>query len=144
MSTRSLLLTEQREVQRSERPFAAVFDSAYPELKADLQHVMLACERRDLFGMNLLSFHQELVIHMAEALRGTRYSSFNCLAEYDQDLAALGFPDLLAFLRDKDFEGLRRACESFDQHLQGYLREHSVALNAFSSVEELQRHLAGG
>jgi hypothetical protein len=137
-ATRDLLLSEQRRVQRSEATFAAVFDSAYPELKGDLQHLVLACERRDMFNFNLMSIYHELMIHIARAFTGVEYSSFNSLAEYEQDLVALGFPDLLSYVLAEDFAGLQQQCEAFDQHLKTFLCERSVALNSFATLDELE------
>jgi hypothetical protein len=140
-TTRNLLLAEQQQIQRSETTFPAVFKAAYPELKGDLQHLMLACERQDRFNFNLISLYHELMIHMARAFSGIEYSSFNSLAEYEQDLAALGFPDLLSYLLAGDLAGLQRQCQTFDERLQQFLSEHSVELNAFATLDELQRYL---
>jgi hypothetical protein len=140
-TTRDLLLAEQQQVQRSETTFPAVFDAAYPELKGDLQHIMLACERQDMFNFNLMSFYHELMVHMAQAFTGIEYSDFNSLAEYEQDLVGLGFPDLLPYVVARDFAGLYQQCQVFDQRLQQFLTEHSVALNAFATVDELQKYL---
>jgi hypothetical protein len=139
--TRDLLLTEQQKVQCSATTFSAVFDGAYPELKGDLQHLMLACERQDMFNFTLMSLYHELMIHMTQAFTGIAYSGFNTLVEYEQDLVALGFPDLLPYVTAKDFEGLQRQCQAFDQRLQQFLTEHSVALNAFATLDELQEYL---
>ncbi len=140
-STRALLLAEQQTVQGNETTFPAVFDSAYPELKGDLQHLMLACERQEFFSSTLMSLYHELMIHMAQATTGVEYSDFNSLAEYEQDLTAMGFPDLLPFVVDRDFTGLHRQCQAFDRRLQSYLREHAVPLNSFPSIDALQAHL---
>jgi len=143
-TTRELLLSEQQQVQRHETTFPAVFDAAYPELKGDLQHLMLACERQDMFNFTLLSLYHELMIHMAQAFTGVEYSSFNSLAEYEQDLVALGFPDLMPYVVAGDFAGLHRQCQVFDQRLQQFLTEHSVALNAFATLDEFQKYLEVG
>lgn len=140
-TTRELLLSEQRQVQRSAETFPEAFDSAYPELKGDLQHLMLACERQDMYNFNLVSIYHELMIHIAQALTGIKYSGFNCISEYEQNLEALGFPNLLPYVVDKDFAGLHHQCQLFDQHLQKFLTEHSVALNVFGTLDELQKNL---
>ncbi len=140
-TTRELLLAEQRQVQRSAKTFLEVFDAAYPELKGDLQHLMLACERQDMYNFNLVSLYHELMVHMAQAFTGIEYSSFNCLAEYEQNLETLGFPDLLTYVVAKDFVGLYRQCQLFDQHLQRFLTEHSVSLNVFATLDELRKNL---
>lgn len=102
---------------------------------------MLACERQDLFSFTLTSFYHELMVHMAQAFTGVEYSSFNSLAEYEQDLVAMGFPDLLSYVVAKDFEGLLQQCRLFDQRLQHFLTEHAVPLNAFGATDALKAHL---
>lgn len=96
-STYAVLLEGQQRTHRSSAPFATVFEAAYPELKADLQRILIACERRDRFGAlgKALSLYHELTIHLAIAERGVRYSQFNSPADYQADLAARGFPDIL-------------------------------------------------
>lgn len=75
------------------------------------------------------------------AFPGIEYSSFNSLTEYEQDLVALGFPDLLPYVVAGDFAGLYQQCQAFDQCLQQFLTEHSIALNAFVTLDELQQYL---
>ncbi len=140
-TTRALLLGEQRGVQRPDVTFREVFHAAYPELKGDLQHLMLACERRDMFDFNFISLYHELMIHMAQAFTGIGYSGFNSLAEYEQDLVALGFPDLLSYLVAGDLDGLHQRCQAFDVRLQQFLTEHDVPLCSFADVEALAAYL---
>jgi hypothetical protein len=142
-TTRDLLLAEQQTAQRQPTSFATVFDAAYPELKGDLQHLILACERQDMFNFNLTSLYHELMIHMAQALTGVAYSSFNSLAEYEQDLVALGFPDLLPYVVAGDLADLRQQCLLFDRRLRQFLQEHGAALNTFATLEDFQEYLAG-
>jgi hypothetical protein len=143
-STRELLHDEQRQVLIGAKGFPTVCDSAYPELKGALQHIMLACERRDRYGMGLTSLYHELMIHTSRALTGVEYSRFNCIADYEQDLGALGFPDLLGPLIDEDFDLLQQRCTAFDLRMQEFLTERSVPLNSFASLDELQEHLGVG
>ena len=102
---------------------------------------MLACERQDTFHFTLMSLYHELMIHMAQAFTGIEYSSFNSLADYEQDLVAFGFPDLLPYVVAGDFAGLHRQCQAFDQRLRQFLTEYSVPLNAFATLDELQQYL---
>ena len=143
-TTRELLLAEQRKVLRSNESIAAVFDSAYPELKRDLQGVMLACERRDLFALksSLFSLYHEMSRGLAQASSGVDYSKFNRLAEYEQDLASLGFPALLPAFFARDFEDLHQRCLAFDQHLRSFFGEQSVQTNNFTGLDELQAYLS--
>ena len=77
----------------------------------------------------------------ARAFTGIAYSDFNSLTEYEQNLVALGFPALLPHVVSGDFVALHRACLAFDQHLQRFLRDHAVQLNAFDSIDALQEYL---
>lgn len=140
-TTRDLLLAEQQAAPHQPAPFAAVFDAAYPELKGDLQHLMLACERQDMFNFNLTSLYHELMAHMAQAFTGIAYSDFNSLAEYEQNLTAWGFPDLLPYVSTRDFAGLRQQCLLFDRRLQQFLRENGASLNTFATLDDLQAYL---
>jgi hypothetical protein len=143
-TTRVFLLAEQREFLCSETDFPTVFDSGYPELKRDLQAVMLACEQRDLFSLkgSLLSLLHEVSRGMAEVTTGVSYLGFNGLSDYEQDLVELGFPALLPFLSAGDFDGLYRQCLAFDRRLREFLTEREVPLNSFAALEDLQDHLA--
>jgi hypothetical protein len=142
-TTRALLLAEQRGHLHQEIPYPAAFDAAYPELKRDLQGVMLACERQDMFALktSLFSLLHEMSLGIAQVGTGVAYSRFNGLADYEQDLAALGFPDLLSYIEMRDFEQLRQQCLVFDQRLKQFLAEHSVQLNAFATLDELHNSI---
>ncbi len=143
-STRGLLLAEQRAVLRHEATYPAVFDSAYPELKRDLQGVMLACERQDMFALrtSLFSLLHEMSLGIAQVATGVEYARFNGLADYEQDLAALGFPALLPTMEAGDFAGLHRQCLLFDQRLRDFLAECAVDLNHFATLNELKMFLS--
>ena len=82
---------------------------------------------------------------VARVRTGVAYSGFNSLAEYEQDLTALGFPDLLpamtAAIIAGDFQELHRQCLDFDEHLRDFLSERSAPLNTFDRLEDLQSYL---
>jgi predicted nucleotidyltransferase len=142
-TSRDLLLSEQREALRSERAFPDVFRAAYPELKGDLQHALLACEREDMFMLRpkLMSLYHEVMIHLAQALTGVEYSGFNSLTDYEAALAEMGFPELWPYVYARDYRGLHEQCLAFDGRLRDYLAEHSVVLNEFATLEDLRRDL---
>ena len=142
-STRDLLLAEQRSVPRHGASFPEVFHSAYPELQNDLHHVMLACERQDLFSLktSLVSLYKELSLAIARVISGVEYSGFNGLAEYEQDLVALGFPPLLPHLLTGDFEQLYQQCVLFSKRLKNFLAENQVELHAYATLNDLRSAL---
>jgi hypothetical protein len=142
-STRELLLAEQSRVLRQGAIYPDVFHSAYPELQNDLHHVMLACERKDLFSLktSLLSLYQELSLAIARVVSGVEYSGFNGLSEYEQDLVALGFPPLLPHLLSEDFEQLHQQCKLFGKRLKDFLVENRVELHTYATVNDLRTAL---
>ena len=143
-TTRALLLAEQQQRPDSEASFPGAFGAGYPELKGALQHILLACERQERFALHdpLLSLYHELQRIMAEARTGVRYTGFNSLADYEQELVTLGFPTLLPYVIAGDFRGLHEQCLAFDRHLRHWLTAHGVALYSFATVDELRQHLA--
>lgn len=138
-TTRDFLLNEQRQYLHSDASYPVVFDSGYPELKRDLQGVMLACERQDLLALkgHLLSLLHEMACAIAKVTTGVEVLGFNSLSEYEQNLVALGFPALLPLMVAGDFTALQQQCQIFDQRLQSFLIEHSVQLNTFATPAEL-------
>jgi hypothetical protein len=141
-TTRDLLVAEQQTFGGNPVDFPTAFGPAYPELRGDIQHVLLGCEREDLFTIKgpLVSLYHELSRMLAE-VAGAEITGFDSLMEYEQDLAALGFPALLPYLAARDFAGLHAQCLAFDAHLQRFLTEHGVSLYSFATVEDLQRDL---
>ena len=143
-TTREFLFVAQRQHLCSDTDYPTVFDSGYPELKRDLQAVMLACEQRDLFSLkgSLLSLLHEISRGVAKVTTGVSYLGFNGLSEYEQNLVDLGFPALLPYLRAGDFEGLYHQCLAFDIRLREFLTERAVPLNNFATLDDLQAYLA--
>lgn len=141
-TTRDLLVIEQQQLGGEAVDFPTAFGPGYPELKGDIQHILLGCEREDLFTLKgpLVSLYHELSRILSE-IAGVEITGFNSLMDYEQDLAALGFPALLPSLEARDFAGLHAQCLAFDAHLQRFLTEHAVPLYAFATVEDLQREL---
>ncbi|HET6487745.1 MAG TPA: hypothetical protein VFH83_15060 [Spirochaetia bacterium] len=140
-STRALLLREQRSMPAGDATFPSVFRAAYPELKGSIQHAKLASDRGDRLDPSLVSLYHEVMVHMAQATTGVSYGSFSPIADYEQDLTALGFPDLMGAFVAGDPKPLGEPCDVFDERLKEYLQQHGVGLNAFGSVEDLRTHL---
>jgi len=138
--TRELLLAAQAEHLRVPQSYPERLDAAYPELRADLQRVLLACERGDAYGAQtkLHSFLYELHIHLAQAERGVAFGTFNCLSEYRRPLGERGFPDPIPALVAGRFDDLAERCVAFDRRLREYLVDLGVGLNSFASLDELQ------
>lgn len=147
-STRALLLAEQRTVQRRSTTFAEAFAGGYPELRADLQHVLLACERGQASALDVVSpldvvsVLHEVMVGIASAETGVEYGSSNAMRDYWVDLDALGFPDLLAPALAGDRTELHRRTVAFDERLRDFLVERGVDLASYGSIDELEAALA--
>lgn len=142
-TTRALLLTEQQRQPHSAANFRRAFGAGYPELKGDLQHLLLACKRQDLLEAKrlLVSLYHEVALAVAQGATGVGYSGFNALADYEQAFAGLGFPALLPYVTKADFVGLHEQTLVFDQQLRQFMAEHNVNSYAFATIAELQHHL---
>lgn len=142
-TTRDLLLAEQRQYLGAAATYPDVFDAAYPELKRDLQAIMQACERQDLFALKgaVFSLQHEMSRGIAQVATGFVSTGFNGLMDYEQDLTVLGFPALTPLLVAGDFAELHRQCQVFDQRLREFLAERAVKLNNFATLAELRQFL---
>jgi hypothetical protein len=71
-TARELLLAEQQRTLTSGATFAEAFHAGYPELKRDLQGIMLACERQDMFTLkaSLLSLYHEMSYAAGRVITG--------------------------------------------------------------------------
>lgn len=143
-ATHALLLAAQRQFPDPNVTYATAFGAGYPEIKGDLQHLLLACERKDVFSLKrlIVSLYHELALAMAKAETGVSYSGFNSLADYEQDFVALGFPALLPYVAAGDWDGLHSQVLAFDQQLQQFLIDHDANLYTFATGDELRRYLA--
>jgi hypothetical protein len=142
-ATREVLLAEQAQTQRVPASYPDRLGPAYPELKADLQRVLLACERRDLPGAQtkLFSFLHELHIHLAQGERGIDFSDFNSPDEYRHAPLARESEELVRLASRARFDELHEAASRFDRRLREYLTEIGVGLFSYESIEELQAAL---
>ncbi|MCB0062603.1 MAG: hypothetical protein KDE19_10830, partial [Caldilineaceae bacterium] len=143
-ATHALLLAAQRQLADPSVTYATALGAGYPELKGDLQHMLLACERHDRFALKrlLVSLYHELALAIAYAETGIRYTTFNSLADYEQNFVARGFPALLPPVETQNFEEVHARCLAFDAHLQTFLLDRGVNLYTFATLEELRQHLA--
>jgi predicted nucleotidyltransferase len=142
-ATRELVLAEERVALRETTTYPEAFDSAYPELKRDLQGVMQASEQEDRLALkgSLLSLYHELSYAIARVTTGVALSELAVQADYEAGLTALGFPPLLDLMLEQDYAKLRGQCDAFDDRLRAFLAEHDVGLNAFADLDELRRFL---
>lgn len=144
--TREVLLRAQARHLRVSADYAERLNAAYPELRADLQRVIIACERGDAYAAHtkLVSFLHELHVHLAQVEHGVAFGAFNTPSEYRHPLRERGFPDPTPALVAGRFADLAELCVAFDRRLRDYLGELGVGLNSFESLDELQVALREG
>lgn len=142
-ATHEFLLAEQAQTRRVPASYSDRLGAAYPELRADLQRVLLACARRDLFGTQakLFSFLHELHLHLAQGERGIGYSGFNSADEYRHEPLAHESERLVELAVLGRFDELRDAAKRFDKRLRAYLGELGVGLYSYGSIDELRAAL---
>lgn len=140
-ATRALLLAEQRTVRRCPTGYHGAFAGAYPELRGDIQHVLLACDRGEVSALDVVSLLHEVMVGIARAETGVEYGDTNAMSDYWVDLDALGFPDLVAPAVAGDHVELRRRAMAFDDRLRAFLLERGVDLASYASIDELETAL---
>lgn len=143
---RTVLHGVQEETQCVQPHYAAQLGAGFPELEADLQRVLLACERGDLLAAQtkLFSFLHELHVHLAAGERGIAYSQFNSADEYRHEALSAETAELVALASAGRLDELHDAAREFDGRLRSYLRELGVNLFAYGSIGELRRAVENG
>lgn len=146
LATRRFLAEQGRRHVRCERTYPELCRAMYPEMRAALDKLVVACERGDrlLAKVCVVSVLEELMVRMAQATTGVELSGFHSAADYEQELSALGFPDLLAPLERGDLAELSTRAAAFDRRLRQFLAENDVALCEFADREELRAALRIG
>lgn len=138
-STYDFLLNEQRTVLHNKMTCSESFDSAYPELRRDLQGALLACEDNDRYALrtHLVSLYHEISRMLAQVDPGLEITDFNGLSDYAHDLYRLGFPPDADWSEPIDFNQLHQSLVNFDMQFQQFLVDRSVDLKKYDSVEQL-------
>ncbi|HEX5827089.1 MAG TPA: nucleotidyltransferase domain-containing protein [Candidatus Limnocylindrales bacterium] len=142
-ATRAFLLAEQSTLA-TPTTFADALRAGYPELRGDLQHLLLWTERGTIAPRDLVSIHHETMVHAAKAITGIDYGPFNAIPDYELDLAALGFPDLLGPTVARDLPELARLIDAFDARLRRYLEDGGADLCSYPDLDGLEAALATG
>ena len=142
-SVRGVLLAEQKVTQVTETTFPMAIGTGYVELKAGLDHVLLACDRRDALSARTeaMGLYWEWSRVLAECFQGVSYSGIDSLTEFGVDFTAYGFPDLLPSALAGDFDELRKQCELFDEHMRRFILENGGSLYCFDTLEALKDYL---
>jgi predicted nucleotidyltransferase len=137
--TREVLLECQKSVA-SERTVREVFDATYPEFRDGIRKALAACDRQQPFAAGVAAWSTQLdLVRMLYALtRGAGHGEFNLYSELACPYRQLGFADLLQPVAG-NLSALAERARSLDRQLRRWLREQSIDLCDFGSVEEFER-----
>jgi predicted nucleotidyltransferase len=142
LETRKILVQLQQSMP-AEREVCEGFRGAYPEIKDGLRKVLSACSQQRPFDASIAAWHQQ--VSLGEMLNDLRneiggHSAFNLYSEVSAFYEELGLPDLMECVSD-DLSKLTEQTERLDERLIRWLRDHSVSLQTFESIEDFAQTL---
>ncbi len=141
LGTRQIL----REFQRAVPGRATARDAfrdAYPEIKDMIEKVLSSCQQRQPVAASAAAWLlQTDVSCMLEATKaGAANTDFNLCGELTAGYRELGLPDLME-IPPEELDELAQQTQALDARLREWLREQSVDLNEFASLEDFKRSL---
>jgi hypothetical protein len=121
---------------------AEQFHQAYPELNDMIGKLRSACAQgdRSAAGAAAWSLQTEMAAMLGRIGSGPGHPEFNLHSEYASRYREQGFPDLLEPPPESLSELAGRA-QTLDGRLRGWLRERSVDLCEFETIEQLRNAL---
>jgi len=126
----------------SQRMARVVFDSAYPEIKDMLGKVLSACDRKQQVAASAAAWtvQCDLSAMLNETRNSTGHMDFNLYSEIASIYRQLDLPDLMQ-CTFRDLPRLDKQARLLDVRIRDWLREQSVSLCEFESLEEFERSL---
>jgi hypothetical protein len=118
------------------------FCQVYPEMKDMIWELLSACERGDRVGASIgaMNLQYEVTSMLSETGSGAGHEEFNLYSEYASAYREAGFPDLMRLAPDP-LDELARQTRLFDKQFRQWLRDHSVDLCEYESVEQFRQSL---
>lgn len=119
------------------------FHGAYPEINAQIEKMLSACEKQHPVKASCAAWciQADISRMLAEISNCAGiHPDINFLSEYTPLYSEIDLPDLM----DGDFSNLQAIAEQasqFDSRLRHWLREQSVELNEYDTVEEFAESL---
>jgi hypothetical protein len=145
-----LVLATRRVLRDCEEPLPASatvgdrFRQAYPELKDMIGGLLSACEDGNCvaasFGAYCVQF--EITRMLSQTRDGPRCGDFSLYGESASAYHEAGLPDLME-LSSGPLDVLADNVRALDKRLREWLRERSVDLCEFRTIDELRRSLSG-
>jgi hypothetical protein len=141
METRSILREFQASLQAS-KTVGVQFRESYPETNAGLGKILTACERSWPVDASLAAwfsqFDQSIMLSVLRS--GAGHGDFNLYGEFASLYREIGLPDLMR-ITGADLTELASQTRAFDARIREWLKEQSVGLSEFVTLEELDRSL---
>jgi len=139
--TRTVLVGFQRSNAGQASPHE-VFRQVYPELRDAIGKLCAACEQQDpvIASMGAWSLQHELTTMLSQVPPGVGDNDFNLFSEFAPGYFDLKFPDLIA-LSSGPLDELSAQVRLLDLRLREWLRDQSVDLCEFHTIEELMEFL---
>lgn len=133
------LLTRELQAQQPLVPFAEQFRAYYPELREQINKIVAACElqhaQRALAAV--VQIQNEVADLLSRTVDGQSAAGLHAYSDYSMAYQQLALPDLIGYIGQRDFVGLRQAAEALDHKMRVLLTHHNVALNIISTPAEL-------
>jgi predicted nucleotidyltransferase len=120
----------------------AQFEQSYPELEDMVGKLLAACAQGDpiVASAEAWKLQHELSMMLNEVTPGAGRPGFNLYHEFATAYGELGFPDLLA-LTSGSLNDLAQQAKLWDERLRRWLRDESVGLCEYESLEKLEASL---
>jgi predicted nucleotidyltransferase len=148
-SADELALATRRVLRGCEEPSSAAetvgdqFRQVYPEMKDMIGKLLSACEDGDRVAASLGAYYvqSDVTSMLSQTRDGPRCGDFSLYGESASAYHEIGLPDLME-LSSGPLDNLADQSRVFDERLRGWLRERSVGLCEFRTIEELRQSLS--
>jgi hypothetical protein len=141
MNTRQVLYQVQKSIP-SDSTVYEQFQQVYPEMRDTVAKLLAACERGDavVAHAEAMLLQHDVTLTLNRTTDGIGDSDFNLYSELAAVFRELQFPDLLKFA-SSSLQELSEQAKLFDERLRWFLREHSVDLCEFKTLDEIEQSL---
>jgi hypothetical protein len=141
MKTRRVLTRAQKSIP-SNTTVVEQFQQVYPEMRDKVGKLLAACERGDsvVAHAEAMLLQQDITLTLNRTTEGIGDSDFNLFSELAVMFREFQFPDLMKFT-SSSLQELSDQTKLFDERLRWFLREQSVDLCEFKTLDEFEGSL---
>jgi predicted nucleotidyltransferase len=141
LSTRQILRGLQKSIP-AKTTVQERFQQVYPEMRDKAVKLLAACERGDhvAAGAEAWNLQDDVTMMLSQTRQGADHSDFNLYSEFASAYRELALPDLMEF-SSGPLDELAGQTTLFDERLRWWLREQSVDLCEYRTLEELRESL---